>query len=82
MAAASASIRNSSSHQGVRSGIFSGSVSPSSSRTPGNGRRAGAGGTARSSHQRIGSAASPSSSQGARKATGPIIAHARAPTAM
>ena len=29
------SIRSSSSHQGVRSGIFSGSVSPSSSRTPG-----------------------------------------------
>ena len=47
-------IRSSSSHQGVCSGIFSGSVSPSSSRTPGKTRRPGAGGTARSSHQSTG----------------------------
>ena len=66
-----------SSHQGVRSGIFSGSRSPRSSRTPGKARRPGAGGTARSSHQSTGSAANPSRSHGDRKATDPIIARSR-----
>ena len=66
IAAASASIRRRSSHQGVRSGIFSGSRSPRSSRTPGKALRPGAGGTARSSHQSTGSAAKPEPAATAR----------------
>ena len=84
IAAASASMRSSSSHQGVRSGIFSGSVRPRSSRTPGKARRPGAGGTARSSHQRTGSVASPSQEPGREEGhrSRSSCRHARSPTAM
>ena len=47
MIAATASIRSSSSHHGVRSVVLSSSARPKSSATPGKRRRIGAGGTAR-----------------------------------
>ncbi len=71
--AATASILSSSSHHGVRSVWVSSSVSPSSSATPGNRRRIGAGGTARRISHRIGSATSASRSSGAVKPTGPSV---------
>ena len=71
IAAASASILSASSHQGVRSGIRSGSCRPSSRATPGKMRCAGAGGIARSSHHSTGSAASAASSQGLRNESAP-----------
>ena len=71
--AATASIRSNNSHHGVRSACVASSVSPSSSATPGNRRRIGAGGTARRMIHRIGRAISASSSSGAAKPKGPII---------
>ena len=72
IAAATARIRNKSSHHGVRSDWFSSSVRPNSRATPGNRRRIGAGGTARSNIHRIGKAIRPSSSHGAVKPMEPI----------
>ena len=66
-------MRNSNSHQGVRSVTVSSSERPSSKATPGNRLRIGAGGTARKINHRTGSAASATKSQGAAKPTGPII---------
>ena len=73
IAAATASIRNKSSHHGVLSVSASSSLRPRSRATPGNRRRIGAGGTARSRIHRIGSAISASRSSGVAKPTGPTM---------
>ncbi len=73
--AATASIRSSSSHQGVRSVWVSSSFSPSSSATPGNRRRIGAGGTARSSSHSTGSASKRQQQPGRGEAEGPERPH-------
>ena len=83
IAAASASIRSSSSHQGVRSGIFSGSLQPEQQPHARERPCAPAPAAPRAAATRAPAAAtSPSSSHGDRKATEPIIASrplARAP---
>ena len=73
IAAATASIRKSSSHQGVLSVWLSSSLRPISSATPGKRLRIGAGGTARNSHHRIGKAISASNNPGAAKERPPIM---------
>jgi len=62
-------VRKRISHQGVRAGVSSRGVSPSSSRIAGKAMRRGAGGVTRNSHQITGSAASAASSQGDAKAS-------------
>ena len=65
MIAATARMRSSNSHHGVLSVTDSSSSRPNRSATPGNRRRTGAGGMARSSSQSSGSANSATKSQGA-----------------
>ena len=64
-------MRSRISHHGVRAGVSSRGISPSSSRIAGNAMRRGAGGVTRSSHQMTGSAASAASSHGEAKASEP-----------
>ncbi len=64
-------MRSRISHSGVRAGVSSRGISPSSSRIAGKTMRRGAGGVTRNSHQMIGSAASATSSQGEAKAREP-----------
>ena len=71
MISAAMRVRSRISHHGVRAGVSSRGVSPSSSRMAGNETRRGAGGVTRSSHQITGSAASAVSSHGAAKASEP-----------
>jgi hypothetical protein len=59
------------SHSGVRAGVSSRGVSPSSKRIAGKRMRRGAGGVTLSSHQMIGSATSAESSHGEAKASEP-----------
>ena len=70
---AAAARRRSSSHHGICAGVRSGVARPSSRRTAAKSTRRGAGGVALSSHQMAGSAASPASSQGSTKASGPRV---------
>ena len=79
MAAATASIRRSSNHHGVRSDRLSSSFSPNKSVTAGNGCRFGAGGMARSNNHRIGKTKSPSSSHGLAKPMPAIMVIGAAP---
>ncbi len=64
-------IRSRISHHGVRAGVSSRGVRPSSSRIAGKGIRRGAGGVTRNSHQITGSAASATRTQGEAKASEP-----------
>ena len=68
---AAASMRIKVSHQGVCAGVFSRFSTPIKMRVGGNARRRGRGGMVRSSHQMTGSASSPASSHGLRKAIAP-----------
>ena len=73
MASASAIMRRSSSHHGVRAGVSSSGFSSSSSASEGSAKRLGSGGVARSSSQSSGNAIRPSSAQGCRKRNGPRL---------
>ncbi len=79
MTSAASTVRSRISHHGVRAGVSSRGVSPSSSRIAGKAMRRGAGGVTRNSHQITGSAASAANSHGEAKASEPsasIRAHA------
>jgi hypothetical protein len=68
---AAAASRSSSSHQGVRLGVCSGTGRSRNSRTAGKDCRRGAGGVTRNSHQMAGRSGSASSNQGSTKLIGP-----------
>ena len=70
---AAASMRIKVSHQGVCAGVCSRFSTPIKMRVGGNARRRGRGGMVRSSHQMTGSASSPASSHGLRKAIAPKL---------
>ena len=73
IASASAIIRSSSSHHGVRAGVSSSGFRSSRSASDGSANRFGSGGVARSSSHRIGNASRPSSASGWRKRNGPML---------
>ena len=73
MISAAIAVRSRMSHHGVRAGVSSRGVSPSSSRIAGKAMRRGAGGVTRSSHQITGITARPNRTHGAAKAIGPIV---------
>ena len=68
-----AASRSASSHHGVRRAIGAGSGSPARSAVPGNVTSRSAGGTARSSSHRTGSAISAVSTHGAANPIGPSV---------
>ncbi len=72
IAAMTARVRISQTHQGVRAGVSSRGSAPSSRRSDGSSASFGAGGVARSTHQISGSAISAASAQGAPSRKGPI----------
>ena len=71
MMSPASTMRRRISQSGVLAGVSSCGCRPSSRRSAGKRTRFGAGGVTRSSHQRIGNAASPSNSQGEAKASAP-----------
>ena len=73
IASASAIIRNSSSHHGVRAGVSSSGFRSSSNASEGRAKRFGSGGVARSNSHSSGNASRPSSAHGCRKRKGPRL---------